>query len=276
MTQLIAILLAAALAAAPAVPVPQPFEPQILGDTALSPAFSPGGGVMLFTRQAGHTSVIMESHRTANGWSQPQTASFSGGKYPDMDPAFGPDAAYVVFASGRPAPDAQGKTLNLWLVKRNGTTWGTPMHLPPAVNVSVYAYAPSVAGDGTIYFMASYVAAAGKRYHQLYRARTQNGTYQQAEALPFSSPATNDADPLVAPDQSFVLFVSGGRRGGDTNQYIYIARANGSTWGAVESVVYQGEYDGDSDCCLTFAPDGKSVLFTTSRANESTVLKIDL
>jgi Tol biopolymer transport system component len=193
-----------------------------------------------------------------------------------MDPAFGPDGSYLVFASGRPAIDAQGKTLNLWLVKRSGTTWGTPTHLPPTVNVSVYAYAPSVARDGTVYFMASYRIENTKTYrHQLYRARLQGGAYQQAQPLPFSSPATEDADPLVAPDQSFVLFVSAGRRGAnDPNQYIYIARASGSSWGPVQPFAYQGEYDGDSDCCLTFGPNGKTVLFTASRGNESKVLTI--
>jgi hypothetical protein len=275
-TKLLSIVFAAAIAPSPGLLVPQAFERQMLGDTALSPAFSPDGKTMLFTRQANHTAVIMESHRTATGWSQPRPAAFSGGKYPDTDPAFGPDGSYLVFASGRPAPGANGKTLNLWLVKRSGTVWGTPMHLPPTVNVSAYAYAPSVARDGTIYFMASYPIPASKTYqHQLYRARLQGGTYQQAQALPFSSRATQDADPLVAPDQSFVLFVSAGRRGAtDTNQYIYIARASGSSWEPVQPVAYKGEYDGDSDCCLTFGPDGKTVLFTAGRGNESQVLAI--
>jgi Tol biopolymer transport system component len=276
MMRLLSMVIAATLAASPALPVPQAFEPQLLGDTALSPAFSPDGQTMLFTRQVDRTVIIMESHRTANGWSQPQPAAFSGGKYADTDPAFGPDGAYVVFASARPTGDAQGKTLNLWLVKRNGTTWGTPVHLPPAVNVSAFAFAPSVARDGTIYFMASYrVGNTKTSQHQLYRARLQGDAYQQAEPLSFSSPATADADPLVAPDQSFVLFVSAGRAGAsDTNQYLYIARASGSSWGPVQPIAYKGEYDGDSDCCLTFGPDGKTILFTAGRGNESAVMSI--
>jgi Tol biopolymer transport system component len=270
MMQLFSVVLAAAIAAAPAsLPAPQPFEPQMLGDTALSPAFSPDGQTMLFTRQANHTAIIMESHRSGDGWSTPSPAAFSGHD-PDTDPAFGPDGSYVVFASGRPVAGVQGKTLNLWIVRRNGATWGTPTHLPPSVNVSAYAFAPSVAGDGTIYFLGS----SKTRQHQLYRARLSGGTYQQAEALSFSSPATQDADPLVAPDQSYVLFVSAGRNGAsDTNAHIYVARASGSSW-SVSPVGYQNEYDGDSDCCLTFGPDGKTVLFTGGHGNESAVYAI--
>lgn len=275
MTTFLALVLTAAVAAVSNLPTPQPFEPQMLGDTALSPAFSPDGQTMLFTRQAGHTSRIMESHRAARGWSKARPASFSDGKYPDMDPAFGPDGSYVVFASGRPAPESRGKTLNLWLVRRSAAAWGAPVHLPPAVNVSAYAYAPSVAGDGTIYFMASYRVAAKRYEHQLSRSRLHDGMYRQAEALAFSSRATKDADPLVARDQSFVLFVSAGRREkSDTHQYLYIARANGAAWEPVAPIAYRGEYDGDSDCCLTFGPDGKSILFTASRGSESQVLQL--
>jgi Tol biopolymer transport system component len=270
LVKLVWIVFAAAITASAAQqPVPQPFETQMLGDTALSPAFSPDEHTMLFTRQANRTSVIMESHRTTSGWSKPQPASFSG-RYADMDPAFGPDGSYLVFASARPAPGTQEKTLNLWIVQRSGTTWGTPAHLPPSVNVSSYAFAPSVARDGTIYFMGS----SKTHRHQLYRSRLRGNRYEDAEKLSFSSPATKDADPLVAADQSYVLFVSSGRNGAaDTNAHIYVARANGSSW-AVTPVGYRGEYDGESDCCLTYGPDVKTVLFTGSRGNASAIYAI--
>jgi Tol biopolymer transport system component len=262
-------VLAAAIAGAPTVPVPRVFEPQILGNTALSPAFSPDGVTMLFTRQTDRSAIIMESHRSGNGWSQPRPATFSG-RYTDTDPAFAPDGSYVVFASARPVPGTHGKSLNLWVVKRSGAIWGVPSHLPAAVNVSPYAFAPSISSDGTIYFMGS----SATRQHQLYRARLHAGAYERAEALTFSSPATKDADPLVAPDQSFVLFVSAGRHGArDTNAHVYVARAKGSSW-VVEPVAYRGEYNGDNDCCLTFGPDRRSVLFTGGRGSTSEVYSI--
>jgi Tol biopolymer transport system component len=270
MKAMLLLVLSVALAgSAVAPPVPQPFEPRMLGSTALSPAFSPDGQTMLFTRQSNHSATIMESHRTAEGWSQPHPAAFSGPN-PDMDPAFGPDGSYIVFASGRHAPDAQGRTVNLWIVKRGSGGWGTPMHLPPTVNVSVYAFAPSVAQDGSIYFMVS----SKTRQHQLYRARIHSGTYERAEPLAFSSPATKDADPLVAPDQSSVLFVSAGRNGeNDTNAHIYVARAMGSSW-TVKPVAYRGEYNGDNDCCLTFGPGRSTLLFTGGAGNASEVYAI--
>jgi Tol biopolymer transport system component len=268
MIRLISVFLAAVIApSSAALPAPQLFEPQILGHAALSPAFSPDGQTTLFTRLADRSAVIMESHRSGSGWSQPEPAAFSG-QYPDTDPAFGPDGSYVVFASARPVPGAQGMHLTLWIVRRSGTTWRTPTHMPPSVNISASTFAPSIASDGTIYFMGS----NAMREHQLYRARLHGDTYEKAEPLAFSSPATKDADPLVAPDQSFVLFVSAGRNGvNDTNAHIYVARANGSSWEPAQPLGYQGEYDGDSDCCLTFGPDGKTVLFTATRGNESQV-----
>lgn len=265
--QWLSFVLAAAIGAAPAtLPVPRPFEQQMLGDTALSPAFSPDGQTMLFTRQANHSATIMEAHRTDGGWSQPQPASFSG-TYPDTDPAFGPGGSYLVFASARPIPGVRAKALTLWSVKRSGQGWGTPVHLPPSVNVLPYEFAPSIASDGTLYFMGSDAA----RHHRLFRARLHGDAYETAEPLTFSTAATKDADPLVAPDQSFVLFVSAGRSGAnDENAHIYIARANGAQW-TVSPLAYQGEYDGDSDCCLTFGPGATTILFTASRGDTSVV-----
>jgi WD40 repeat protein len=264
------VFLALVIAPLPTVPAPKVFEPQILDSAALSPAFSPDGETMLFTRQWDHSSVIMESHQTDSGWSRPRVAAFSG-RYLDMDPAFSPDGSYVVFASARPAPDVRGDTLNLWTIKRRGATWGNATHLPRSVNVSMYAFAPSIARDGTIYFMAM----TKTHERQLYSVRRQGEAFEQARPLGFSSPPTRDADPLVAPDQSFVLFVSGGRNGAkDRRQHIYIARANGQVWQAPQPVLYQGEFDGETDCCLQFAPDGKTLLFLGTRGNVSRVYSI--
>lgn len=267
---LFVIALAAALAGLATAPMPHAFEPDILGATALSPAFSPDGRTMLFTRQTGHSAVIMESERLGVKWPAPRAVSFSG-RWLDTDPAFGPDGSYVVFVSTRPAPNETAKTMNLWMVKRAGATWGAPVHLPPSVNVSSFIFAPSIAADGTLYFMRS----SKTRQHQLEFARYRNGTYAHAQPLPFSSPATKDADPLVAPDQSFVFFVSAGRNGSsDANQHIYVSRKIGTSWGAVQPVPYQGEYAGDSDCCLTFGPGRKMLLFTGGRGNSSNVYAI--
>lgn len=272
MIKLLSLVLAAAMiAASPALPAPQAFEPQMLGDSALSPAFSPDGQTMLFTRQIDRTAIIMESRRAPSGWSQPHPAAFSG-HYPDTDPAFGPDGSYLVFASARPVPGSSAKALTLWTVKRQGTSWGTPVHLPANVNVSPFAVAPSIASDGTLYFMGF----TKTHQHQLYRARMIGGAYANATPLSFSSPATQDADPLVAPDQTYVLFVSAGRRGkSDTNAYIFIARASGSSW-VISPVEYRAEYGVDSDCCLTYGPGRQTFMFTASRGNTSGIYSLPI
>ncbi len=265
-------LIALTIALSAALPRPVPFEPKMLAGTALSPAISHDGKTMLFTRQSDGRSVIMESHRTADGWSPPRIAAFSG-RGQDMDPAFGPDDAYVIFASSRSAPDARGKTTNLWRVSRRGETWGRPVHLPSTVNISPDEFAPSIASDGTLYFLRSSAA----HEHQLERARYEHGTYLSARALPFSSPSTRDADPLVAPDQSFVLFVSSGRSGSDDHaQHIYIVRADGASWGPVTRVRYRDERRDGSACCLTFGPRPDILLFTAGNGNESNVFELPI
>ena len=63
---------------------------------------------------------------------------------------------------------------------------------------------PSIAADGTIYFVAI-DTRGGKR---LYSSRSLNGAYQQAQPLSFSDGTTLDVDPEIAPDGSFLIFCS--------------------------------------------------------------------
>ncbi len=244
-------------------PAPLP-APAIFPAADGAVAFSPDGTTMLFAHSVGKTVEIDASHFAGGSWSTPAIAPFSG-KWNDWDPAFAPDGSYVVFVSGRPVPGSAEKTNNLWRTDLHGDTWSEPVHLPPAVNIASYIFAPSIASDGTIYFLRS----SKQRVHQLCRARLQNGMYQQAEPLTFSSPANDDYDPETAPDQSFVIFASDHRKGTDTNEQLYIVFAHGDGWGAVQPLHYSGD-DTSNDGSPVLSPDGKTLYFVSDRRYNNT------
>jgi len=230
---------ACAISAAASAPVaPEVFAPGVISGPAhdSAPAFTPDGDTVYFGRSSAAQSTILVSHRTASGWSKPEIAPFSG-EWNDMEPAMAPDGAYLVFVSNRPAvagaPPIEGrfngavqKGGQLWRVDRRGDGWSAPVRLPDAVNANTTVFAPSVAADGSLWFMTT-DAASGR--FRLFRSAWRDGAYQAPAPLPFSDGSATDVDPAVAPDESFVVFGSGRRAGRGID--LFIAFRAGEGWG---------------------------------------------
>ncbi len=219
----VALLAAAATLAVAAAPCRAADEPAVFAPGVISgpandadPCFTPDGRTVLFARN----NTILVAQRTSQGWSKPEIAPFSG-QWPDQQPAISPDGSFVVFVSGRPiaAGDAARPAGNLWRVDRRGESWGEPVHLPATVNRDGSTWAPSVTGDGSIYFIERENPKAPFR---LWRAQARGGSYEAAVPVSFGDPATQDVDPAVAPDESFIVFGSM-KPGTDQHERLFIA-----------------------------------------------------
>ena len=203
----------ASAAEAPATPVPVTLGGIIhpASDDTLS--FTPDGNAVFFDRSEGKRKTIMVSHKVDGRWSQPQVAVFSGRWY-DQDPALSPDGSYIVFSSDRPVTPG-GKRLvrevggkayhggNLWKVEREGVHWGAPTWLGAAVNHGSFLVSPSVAADGTLYFIQQ-----DDRDHamHIFGSRRREGRYLAPMRMKLGDPATTTHDPAIAPDGSFIVF----------------------------------------------------------------------
>ncbi|HZZ20096.1 MAG TPA: hypothetical protein VFE25_12030 [Opitutaceae bacterium] len=231
-------------ATAPAAPLPSPviFAPGVISGAASdgSPTFTPDGATLCLTRSAANWSIVVESHRDGARWSMPAMASFSG-RWPDSSPGFYPDGSALVYVSVRP-PSADDKNphdavANLWRVKRTGPSWSDPERLPDNVNIGHSIWKPSVASDGSIYFV-SIDARGGKR---LYRSQFSEGVFQPAQPLPFSDGTTGDVDPEISPDGSFLVFCSSGRTSDCDKDRLFVVLRKGSSWGPVTPIHYTGD-----------------------------------
>ena len=181
-------------------PTSQIFAPGVVSGPANdgSPAFSPDGNTIFFTRSTANWGLIVESHHVDGHWTQPTLAPFSG-EWPDSSPAMLPDGSYLVFESNRPkspltscpneGEPIPGSVSNFWRVERVGTGWTKPARLPDTVNLAGQSiWKPSIAADGTIYFV-SIDKKGGKR---LYSSQYKDGAYQQAQPPSFSDGTTLD------------------------------------------------------------------------------------
>jgi WD40 repeat protein len=252
-------------------PAPEIFSPGVISGPANdgSPTFAPDGNTVYFTRSTAAWGVILESHKNGGEWSEPQVAPFSG-EWSDSSPGMAPDGSYLVFVSLRPVkmPAAgekvSGLRANLYRVNRVGSGWSEPERMPDAVNMGPSIWKPSIAADGTIYFV-SIDAQGGKR---LFSSQFKNGAYEPAQPLSFSDGTTSDVDPEIAPDGSFLLFCSSVRLKGDPKDHMFIVLRKGGDWGPVSAIRYQGDdaagFSTDDEPHL--GPDHRTVYFSSDRA----------
>ncbi len=198
---------------------PRLFAPAVVSGAAddMSPAFTPGGKTVFFTRGNASGSMILVSHLVNGEWSAPVIAPFSG-RWNDLEPAMAPDGSFLVFASNRPTDGGMkpidgnfdGKVFpamggNLWRTDRQGTGWGEPKRLPDTINTDTGTFSPSVASDGSIYFMRP---AKANGHFALFRSQCRASSYEPAELIGAGDDTTEDVDPAVAPDESFIVYSS--------------------------------------------------------------------
>lgn len=256
-----------------ATPAPHVFAPGVISRAPheAAPAFTPDGDTLFFNRADGTHSTILVSHRDVGHWSQAVVASFSG-TWRDMEPAMAADGSYLVFASNRPiAPGGQaidgvfngkrqpGVGGNLWRIDRQGTGWEMPRRLPASINAGTTVFSPSIAGDGSLYFMRPDPRTGRFR---LYRAPWRHGHYLPPQPLPFSTGASTDVDPAVDPAQRFLIFGSSRKPAAGIDLFIVFHDAHG--WGApihMGSVVNAP----GSDAEPRLSPDAATLYFSSVR-----------
>jgi Tol biopolymer transport system component len=253
-----AIPSAAAEAPAPAS-APVIFAPGVISGPSndADPCFTADGRTVIFARN----NTIMVSHLTGKTWSKPEIAPFSG-QWPDQQPTMAPDGSFLVFVSGRPvsAADKTPPAGNLWRVDRRGDGWGEPVHLPATVNRDRSTWAPSIAGDGSLYFIEKETPEAP--FH-LWRSQARNATYEAAVPVSFGDPTRQDVDPAVAPDESFIVFGSM-HPGVDPHERLFIAFREHGGWGKPIDLGDAVNGPGDTNEAR-LGPDGKTLYYSSDR-----------
>jgi hypothetical protein len=211
---------------------PELFAPGVIpteGIVHSSPTFSPDGNYMFwsFVFREQRRSQIMYMKAVSDGWTQPAAAPFSG-IHSDANPCFSPDGKRLYFSSSRPEGSGRG---DIWYVTPTEQGWSDPVNLGSPPNASGSEGQPSVAADGSLFFISAMDSVEWNR--GIYHCRKEGSTFVERVALP---PVINtsdaDAYPFIAPDQSYLLFCSGrpGRNSVETDMYVSFKQAGGE-WG---------------------------------------------
>jgi Tol biopolymer transport system component len=225
------------------------------------PAFTGDAKTVYFARrkQERRSASILVSQLENGKWSAPKVANFSG-EFHDVEPFISPDGSKLFYTSKRPPEGTTPKKdFDLWVVEKTAAGWGVPKRLPEPVNSDGYENYPAVSSAGTLYFGSA--RAGGRGGVDLYRAKSVNGQYAAPENLgDLLNTSGDDADPYIAPDESYLIF-SSTRPGGLGEGDLYISYNRQGVWTAPRHL---GEKVNSSEWDYTplIAPDGKSLYFS--------------
>jgi hypothetical protein len=229
-------------------------------------AFTPDGNTVFFDRSEGKHKTILISHKVNGRWSKPQVASFSGNWF-DQDPVVAPDGSYLLFDSDRPVkPGSKPLTQdyfvgglapgsNIWRVDHKGEEWRSPVWLGPVINNSPFVDFPSIAADGTLYFISW---SQEEKVMHIWKSQYQGGKYSPPVRAGLGDPAVSTHDPAVAPDQSFIVFDYGKTKPGLGR--LCIAFREGDHWG--KPIDFGDIINKDFPWGAHIAPDRHTIYFT--------------
>jgi hypothetical protein len=246
-------------------------EPTVFAEGVVStgefdshPAFSADGRTLYFLRSTPNFNLwtILVSRFEKGRWGTPEVAPFSG-RYSDADPFITPDGWRFYFISNRPAPGKTTPDLDIWVMERTAAGWGEPKNLGAPVNSPGSEWYPTVAADGTIYFGSD--REGGKGRTDIYRARLVGGKYAEAENLGDAvNTQFNEFEPLVAPDESFLIFMAGGRADGRGGFDLYVSYNRGGAWTKPANLGDKINSAGN-EYSPTISPDGRYFFWTSTR-----------
>ena len=246
-------------------------EPAIFAEGVVStndydshPAFTPEGNTLYFLRSTPNFSfwTILVSRFEKGAWREPEVAPFSG-RYSDADPFITPDGARLYFISNRPVAGKSKPDLDIWVMERAGAGWGEPKNPGAPVNSPGSEWYPTVAKSGTIYFGSD--REGGKGRTDLYRSRLIDGKYGPAENLgdPINT-QFNEFEPFIAPDESFLIFMAGGREDGRGGFDLYLSYNRNGEWTKPVNLGDKINSSGN-ELSPTISPDGKYFFWTSTR-----------
>jgi hypothetical protein len=237
---------------------------------------SPDGNEIYFSRSVprSYMYAIYMSRKVDGRWREPELVPFSGhGR--DFDPVMAPDGKRMVFVSDRPVTPGKPKLdYDIWMVERaSDGRWGVPHNVGAPINTALpehfeqdegNEWFASLAADGTLYFATDGHEPKGR--HQIHRSRLVNGRYQAPENLgPVINADPEDGEPIIAPNQSFLLFAANSAKDGygDWDIYISHAQADGS-WSKPENLGPLVNTPA-RDYSPRLMPDGHTLIFTSER-----------
>lgn len=197
-----------------------------------------------------------------NSNGQIDTMYYNINKNWEGEPMFTPDGKRMYFTAIPPPEKNMDWYANLYFIERTNKGWTIPKEFE--LNTQTSEWHISFTANNTAYFGSERDGSRLKA--DIFYTKFENGKYNKAIKLPSTiNTEYNDCDPLIAPDESYLIFHSD-RPGGYGDHDLYIAfRKDENNW---TDPVNMGEKINTSGWEMgpSLSPDGKYLFFTRRKS----------
>jgi Tol biopolymer transport system component len=175
------------------------------------------------------------------------------------------DGKTLYFMAVLPPAEGEKWNANQYRVHRNGKSWSAPETLDSTINSKGSEWHISITDRGILYFTSEREKETSALYGDIYRAEIKQDHFVNLTKLPYPiNTEYNDSDPLIAPDESFLIFHSD-RPGGFGEHDLYICFNRKGKWSVPINMGKTINTD-SWEMAPSLTPDGKYLLFTRRKA----------
>lgn len=193
-------------------------------------------------------------------WSEPKESFFSIERR-ENGPCYSSDGNRLYYQSRAPlSGNGENKDIDIWYRERNGEGWSEPINIGGPINTTKDESQPWIINDGSIIFCRTN-EKSGNNYFggsDIYFSKFENGKYLEPIRLGSEiNSEYQETEPTMAPDGSFLLFISN-RPGGYSrmmNLYVSFRKPNDEWTNAISlsnylkidniwfpTITYDGKY----------------------------------
>lgn len=249
---------------------PKMFAPNIVSveNNVHTAMFHPNMKEFYFTKALvkEQAEAIMVMNKVDGKWTQPKRWVILEDQF-EFDTFITPDGSKLFFCSQKKVRESdENRNADMWMLNREGNSWEKAIHLGNDLNTDGNEWFPTASNKGTLVFSIS-----KGRKSTIYYSKWVNGKYEKP--IPFDDEINSggyDYDPLIAPDESYLIFASGREGGfGSNDLYISFKKEDGS-WTQAKNM---GEKINSktTDYAPSLSPDGKYFFFTSNVQGSSDI-----
>jgi Tol biopolymer transport system component len=226
------------------------------------PCFAKKGKLLVYKGSSVSKEGIFIMEEEEGVWTSPQKV-LALSPHEDRHFILTPDGKRIIFTSRRPVDSGAepAKNPNLWVLENTISGWSQPQPLKASVNTDQAEFYSTVTEDGILYFTRSMIEERA----DIYRSRLANREYIMEQRLDYPvNTKYVDGDPFIAPDESYMIFLSNRPEGLGQHDFYISFRAMDGSWTQPKNFGKDINSEGN-DVCPLVTDDGKYFFFGSNR-----------